>query len=689
MDPPLEESFEVIRDELLSKHSFERTRLKLSEIGFLMGNAEIGGLANHFGTGLKYLWLSDLWEDEKSRLPLTSPVIECADFFGHPTIYRQTLSLIDGVLRTRVIFDDQVGYESTICCSYDTKPLLLVQIQSLDLKKTRTWKVILPTVGFETTQESSRLVRGITKDESFTSVAWSTYCNKPLLPEENVGHRRYFVDLGPNETLSIRFAVATHWSGQDFKEQSYLALRKEHSPDELLVAHKRVFKDAWRQTAVVILPDKGYERLFYRSVFWLLCTSGSKMFLPGEAQFAVGNAWDMHPFTYGAAGWAIHAFVSLGLADHAHNMIEAHFKPDALQKNAELFLEKHQQNPDVWCFAHEQTTEGLNLHVIGDYFTQRHVDGFAGSFFHRFSRHYPNFEFIRTRTYPVLRGLAEFWSRFVLWDKRLKRYTIPKVLSVSEDLFEESVLDAVLTAKWVLMMAARYSEELEQDSEIREKWLNIAKKLFVPQSKKHYMESLVDRGDRSSSGYNGIRAPLYLGFPTMELIPVMDKAKVGRTLDNTWLRNEKGAGMIAFVANWFSLANVYYGRGDQALEVLGRNLECFPEALAEVGTTNPYFLTSYAAYTIVPISMVVQSYDDRISIFPAVPEDWKNVSFYNVPVEGGIRVSGEMKDGNLRWVSCSKDGEELYRSTDAVHLKINRDGKKVSLMEEKNIVSID
>ena len=163
---------------------------------------------------------------------------------------------------------------------------------------------------------------------------------------------------------------------------------------------------------------------------------------------------------------------------------------------------------------------------------------------------------------------------------------------------------------------------------------------------------------------------------------MMDRDKVNRTLDAAWIWNQKGRGMIAFIANWFALADTYYGRGDHALEVMERNMHCLPESLSETDSAHspqPYFPTSYATYAIVPVSMMVQSYDNLIRVFPAVPGKWKDVSFHNVPAESGIRVSGEMKEGKVVFVSFMKDGRELLRLTEAANVKVVRNKNGIEL----------
>ena len=51
-----------------------------------------------------------------------------------------------------------------------------------------------------------------------------------------------------------------------------------------------------------------------------------------------------------------------------------------------------------------------------------------------------------------------------------------------------------------------------------------------------------------------------------------------------------------------------------------------------------YFLTTTAAYLLVPLNMLVQEQGGQIASFPAVPVSWREVAFHGIPAAGGRRV---------------------------------------------------
>jgi len=486
----------------------------------------------------------------------------------------------------------------------------------------------------------------------------------------------------------MTFSWTTHWDGDDYVQRCEKIVAGEGLDyDRLEHSHREAWLALWRQSAALAIPDAAMEQMWYRSLFWTLCTCGSEHFLPGESMFVV-PCWSMRPFSYGAAGWAVQAFISAGFPERARSMLNWHYKPESLRRNAEFYTEtlaKKSAEPGAWAFGHEIKPDGRNV-PSGHWEMQRHLDGFAASLFYRANRFYPDAKFNMDVVYPVLRGTAEFWRGLAQRDDASGTFVLPSMTSLTEDLIATNPVDAALAAKWCLLQAYGKAKELNKDVGLREKWKELASKLCIPQNSERYLEYFGDEEKRAGGGYQGVRGFVYLSYPTLELIPLGDHDKAVRTLDYTWVRNKHGEGMIGFVANWFALADTHYGRGEHALSIMRHNLKCLDKwgtSPAEVpGSQNYYFTTGYASYILVPLSMAVQSCADRISVFPAVPADWKDFAFNNVPAEAGIRVSGEMKDGKVRWVSYRKDDKELLRLDRKTTVAIRYDGDVIHLTAE-------
>ena len=91
--------------------------------------------------------------------------------------------------------------------------------------------------------------------------------------------------------------------------------------------------------------------------------------------------------------------------------------------------------------------------------------------------------------------------------------------------------------------------------------------------------------------------------------------------------------MLKIFASNFCSPNSFHLNGDQK----GGQYSSF--------TYRPFTLEGNFAFAQGVHEMLIQSYNDRIEIFPAIPGAWKNVSFHNLRTEGAFLVSARKENG--------------------------------------------
>ena len=730
----------------LQKYNFVFDAFPDGELPFLMGNNEMGGLASTTGTGFPFMWFADVWKHESARtsllgFTLSNQLLEEIT----PSGYNQKLDISNGVLNTLFTHRD-LGYESEVFLSMDDRHLMAMKITNTGNSPIH-WDIIIPdrSDGFNVEKYGRHEIGGVTVDSLFEQSFWNIENHRAAAPDSFLTHVKwrlktdkeimdnggsFYVDLEPSETAVFYYKVVTSWDVEDFPDHP-VNMDYQAADYELL---RQKNNDEWHRlydnTAAIVLPEGDYAKLYYRTVFSLFATSGSEHFLPGETQFGalwrdIGHLasrsfsnclWDMNAFTYGAAGWAAMAFTTHGNEEMARNMLRWFYQPESLKKNVRnmfpvgnytlhfrgdtvgTFHYLKGANPDAMAFGHETRINMENFNWFGDgshVDWQLHYNAFASSVFHKFSEFFPDEEFVKYTTYPLLKGLAELWKELLNWNDDVGGYVLPGLVSLTEDLVAENPTDAAISARWNLLMAAEYAEKLGADKALRGDWRRLADQIYIPQNEEYYLEFLDDDGTRKGGGYQGIRGMVYLTYPTSELISMLDHDKIVRTLDHTWERNYAGrsrrdigqidllkkpeldleqlSGMITFIANWFALAEAYAGRGDNAYDVSSyclTKLDKGGNVLFETDNLRPYYLDSYASFAIVPPSMLVQSNNNTIKVFPAVPGTWKDVSFYDLPAEHGIKVSGRMSGGEVEWIRLHKDGKVIAASNERSEFEI-------------------
>jgi hypothetical protein len=685
----------------LKKYAIVREKYSNADLPVLTGNAVMGGLTDPLGRGVCNIEMNDLYLNEEARVVGPGMMLKMSRFVGEqPSDYFQKYDLETGILSTNVTYPDG-AYDSELFFSHDDRELLVYSLTNRS-DRDLLCNIDLGQFNFRVVNYSDSTVYCASEDGGFTSLHYYLQTNIPF-GKTNFPNRAFlpwsrdiFLTVPANKTLEIKVRLKVK---KDNAPQQFVPTA---NVGELRAKHVDAWRKNWRSMGFVVLPESDYARTFYRSLHWLQCVAGVEKNLPGECQFATftsrianeynlrakinisnGTAWNQLPFTYGGTGWSILAYTWLGDDRRAGAMLAGLYRPDALKRNVTgmfpvgefefVYGGKHKGRykyladscSDAFCFAHENLFDGVEKPYppSSPWDRQIHIQGFAPAMYYHYNRMFAQKE---DTVYAVMRGSAEFWRNILHRDAKSKTYTLPPLLSVTEDLFEADILDGLLAAKWTLTQAAALAQKRNADENLRKQWLHIASNIRIKDINGVYSEFADDDGSRAGAGYQGIRGYFYLGFPTLELMKNFSSDKVNKSLDQCWLRNKKGEGMITFIANWFALTDAYWGRAEAAMEKSAGclvNTEPTATAMCEQNGSLYYFLTGYASFAMVPVAMSLQSAGDEIRVFPAVPEQFGDIEFYNLPATGGVRVSGAMKGGKTQFVRFEQNGKTLLEVT--------------------------
>ncbi len=129
-----------------------------------------------------------------------------------------------------------------------------------------------------------------------------------------------------------------------------------------------------------------------------------------------------------------------------------------------------------------------------------------------------------------------------------------------------------------------------------------------------------------------------------------NKAIVEKTM-NHWLTVDNGREIFGWSSAAASLLYSTMGNGDKALEQLlaHHNNKRFvmPNTMYIEGS--PVIECSLFAAKALQ-DMLLQSWGDRIRIFPALPSGWKDAVFHDLRAEGAFLVSAERRNGKTEWI---------------------------------------
>jgi alpha-L-fucosidase 2 len=91
------------------------------------------------------------------------------------------------------------------------------------------------------------------------------------------------------------------------------------------------------------------------------------------------------------------------------------------------------------------------------------------------------------------------------------------------------------------------------------------------------------------------------------------------------------------------------GEGEKAVAYLNQLFDRYVKPNTMYLETGPVIETPLAAAASIQ-DLLLQSWEGKIRIFPAVPKDWKDVTFENLRAEGAFLISAVRKDGETKWI---------------------------------------
>lgn len=314
-------------------------------------------------------------------------------------------------------------------------------------------------------------------------------------------------------------------------------------------------------------------------------------------------------------------------------------------------------------------TADLNNNQMGGWRQYTHSVTTAAWLAHHFYLHWKYSAdriFLKERAYPYLKDASVFIEAVTGERDRngwrsLSLSASPEINGNRPDAWFKTITNYDLALiRWLLGATAELAEELELSDEA-EHWRNVLAEmpelshgkegelLVAPDypllgSHRHFSHlmaihplGLIDESD-GEAAQRTIRASLHelerlgtdqwCGFSFAWLSSLAARARDGKKAENA----------LEIFATAFTLRNSFHCNGDQS----GRGYSRF--------TYRPFTLEGNFAAAAGLQEMLLQSHRGKISIFPAIPDLWKDVTFTTLRAQGAFLVSAERRGGKTRSV---------------------------------------
>jgi alpha-L-fucosidase 2 len=270
-------------------------------------------------------------------------------------------------------------------------------------------------------------------------------------------------------------------------------------------------------------------------------------------------------------------------------------------------------------------------------------------------------DFLKERAYPWLKEVSVFLDEVSVIEngkRKLKISSSPEIFNNSKEAwFAETTNFDLALIRWNLEKSAELAKELGLNDEA-ERWTKILSE---------WPELAVDEetGFMFAPGFPYHESHRHfshlMAFHPLNLVDISngeaDKKIIQNTLSHlakmgsdwwtgysfSWQGNlyarafegEKAAEALRIFAECFCLQNSFHVNGDQC------------KAGHSKMTYRPFTLEGNFAFASAIQEMLIQSHAGNVKLFPAIPNDWNDVSFENLRTYGAFLVSAKMEEGQV------------------------------------------
>jgi alpha-L-fucosidase 2 len=470
--------------------------------------------------------------------------------------------------------------------------------------------------------------------------------------------------------------------------------------------HCEWWSNFWDKSSIKI-PDQILEKQYYRELYKFGCTSRKSA--PPITLQAIWTADNSKlPPWKGDFHNDLNTQLSYWPSYSSNHLAEASSFTDWLW-NCKQTAEDYTKNffgVDGLNFPGVSTLTGEQMGGWTQYSCSPTVSAWLAQHFYFQWRYSMDEKFLKERAYPWVKEVAKFINQISIRDKDGKR-NLP--LSSSPEIndnkidawFKQTTNYDLSLIRWLYQAASEMAKELKLEGDVAEwdsilyEWPELAistvnKKLLVAPnyelkfSHRHFSQLMAihplgllnwdgtenEREIISSSikDLERLGTEWWCGYSFAWLGNIYARAEMG----------EKAAEALKTFSTCFCLPNSFHVNGDQTKS--GKSNY----------TYRPFTLEGNFAFAAGVQEMLLQSQNGLIKIFPAIPKQWRNVSFKKLRTEGAFIVSAEKKGDKLMTLKIfSEKGGK-------VRIKNPFDGKffingKVSLnsLTDDNIIEIN
>jgi len=465
------------------------------------------------------------------------------------------------------------------------------------------------------------------------------------------------------------------WEKQvDASERTSSAIKEGFATQ--LASHKEWWKEFWSQSGISI-PDSVLNKQWYLEMYKLGAATGN-----GAPPISLQAVWTADngklPPWKGDFHHDLNTQLSYWPAYSSNHMEQEKGFIDWLQKNKPEFEKYTKQYFQVSGLNVPGVTTLMGQPMGGwiQYSFGPTVSAWLGHHFYLHWRYTMDREFLEKEAYPWISETAGFLDELSITGKdgfkKLPLSSSPEIFDNSPNAwFPEMTNFDLGLIRWTFEKAAELADELGKSEEAK-KWKSILTQWpqldIDPSTGLTYARGVPYNASHRHFSHMIAFSPLNLidwtkGVSDQQIIKtsIANLDKIGPDwwcgYSYSWLGNMKAlafdgkgaAEALLIFAKDFCLKNSFHVNGDQS--GTGKSKM----------TYRPFTLEGNFAFASGIQEMLIQSHTGIVHVFPAVPREWKNISFFKLRTEGAFLISSTMKNGETKEIEILSEKGGLLK----------------------------
>jgi alpha-L-fucosidase 2 len=493
-------------------------------------------------------------------------------------------------------------------------------------------------------------------------------------------------DTKGNKSTQI-VTISNTYPQNNAKENALLDIENfiKKNTKEWISEHREWWHQYYPQSYLT-LPDKKLETLYWQTIYRYGCQSRSgRYYVDTAGLWFQGGQWPYttHDWNTQAAHWGVYTANRLDQGKEIVNRIH---------QNSEHLI--NNVYPEEW----REDSSFLQLSTAGDFIGSRRSDmryydcvGCLPWLLHNAwwqYRYSMDKKMLREQIFPVLRRSINFYLHISYLDNDDKMHLKP-TYSPETAVCKDANFDLALF-KWGCYALIESCKALGIEDPLLPRWREATEKLIdFPTDHKGFMlgSETTAWDDHRHLSHLMMIYPLYLvNIEQNKTYEILSKSceLVHNSIGGD---GEDGIGNTAMVHTHAGPIASAIGDGDRALESLKRiQSELHANGLWSC-SNNPCIESTLSLVNNIQ-DMLIQSWSDPtleesgpIRLFPALPQEWKDLEFHNFRTEGAFLISAKLIKGKIEWVNIKSLAGEPCR------IKIQLDKPKIKSQRDIKITN--